>query len=731
MTSMQQITHPLRECRGNLQIKRVAVVDDAFDKVSSNIFQEGELIDFISVVNEDDQLIRDFHRLISDTDSEEILCSENLSDDNLALLWDRRAQDTHGLKEVLQSTLFRIHEPKVLQVERLCQFLAEQLEIEKVERFGTTAEYPSDPFDIAFIDYRFGPSRQEESVDRAVRWARHFYEKGQAFIILMSAEVGTLGRRDDFREKSTLTRGLFEYLDKEEIEDSGKFCNRLNSFCAGLSTRHKIHDFAKAAEEAADEALVSLKKSIHALGLEDYAHLEHISLHKDGHPLGDYMLWLLGEYFAHNLAVNSSLQAARKSVNSIKYDRLMPFQRPPSTMLAKMYSAAITEPVHEGWGPHPRVAQETEEDAEVEMGGGSEIDPGSLGSENVEATVGAASIANVPLYQLGDLLVATKEKPVYMVLNAGCDLQFSPEERKCDMEQSILLIPGHLEKYCERGSDKKMKRTELFELGEERFRIVWQRTRVKAYPHKEIRLEFRQQGYERKRRLKLPYALEVQQYFAAQLTRIGLPTPTPVFSELDIEVYGKDAEGNCQSLGPVRSGMVVYHHHRSSDQFVLTVDCVQEVLNLIDGFIAEVKSEAEEELPTAAVSLPEAPTETTPRADTKAKRRKKYLEELIESRRVTAERCVFQYRLHDVPKSGETERPKVDGISESDRQKLIKVKHSDSLTGEYLDNAPVILTFSLSVTTATSHVNTPEIEKATRPIVDEAAANSSQEEPPR
>ena len=174
----------------------------------------------------------------------------------------------------------------------------------------------------------------------------------------MSVEMEARVHQELFRRDSKLTRGLFEFVDKDEIKDAGKFSNRLNSFCAGFDTRHKIHEFASAAEAAVDEAAATLKESLHALGLEDFVYLEQISLQEDGHPLGDYMLWLFGEYFAHKLSVSPSLQPARNLVNGLKYERFLPLQRPPSVMLAKMYSSAITEPVHEGWNPHPRDVQE-------------------------------------------------------------------------------------------------------------------------------------------------------------------------------------------------------------------------------------------------------------------------------------------------------------------------------------------------------------------------------------
>ncbi len=747
----QAIPHPLRESMSKHNITRVAVVDDAFDPVSLSSFQEGEDREFIDAVNEDDGLLREFHSVATGAESNRVLSVADLTEDIAARLWQNR-ESLVGLKGILGTTLFRVQDRKVAQVTALYKFLKEVLEIASVKTYGTGSEMPADEFDLAFIDYRFGPSRDERSVERAVRWATHLYHNGRTFIVLMSAESEAKARQDVFRKNSKLTRGLFEFVAKDEIEDSGKFSNRLKSFCAGLSTRHEIHHFAVAAEAAATESLDALKESIHSLGIEDYAYLEQISLREDGHPLGDYMLWLFGEYFAHKLSVNQSLHKARSSVNGLKYERFLPLQRPPSVMLATMYSAAITEPVFEGWGPHPRdlpkddnasAAASHPEGLVAE--GAIESPAGERAQEPAPATAPATATGQtdaagsqvpavaqdvMPLYQLGDLLVATKEKPAYLVINAGCDLQFSPgTTRECDPEQSILLIPGRFELLHERGEETNAKRTELYELQGERFRVIWQHTRATAVPHKSVRQQFEAKGYHRKTRLKLAYALEVQQHFAAQLTRVGVPTPTPVFREHPVEVYGKGADNNFLKIGSVANGVVVFHH-KDSDQFVLTVDCINEVLQLIDRYAAQVEGEISRDATVAAGSAvpvpqqratePVAPSPESRKgaggverdagqeAATRAKRRRKYLEELRTSREALALSCCFQESLSDIPVAGEANQH-IDVISPTDKRTRLEIRHAPSLNGKFLGNAPLVLAFAMPKASAPEQ---PEVDQA-------------------
>jgi hypothetical protein len=354
----------------------------------------------------------------------------------------------------------------------------------------------------------------------------------------------------------------------------------------------------------------------------------------------------------------------------------------------------------------------------------------------------------MPLYQLGDLLIADKDKPAFLILNAGCDLQFSPGKRDCDPEQTILLVPGRFEPLHERGDETNVKRTELFELGEERFRIIWQHTRAIALPYYKVLPTHQPKGYDRRWRLKLPYALEVQQHFASQLTRVGVPTPTPVFRERPVEIYGKNADGTCRHLGTIRDGIIVFHH-RQREQFVLTVDCLHSVLDHIDKYIIEVEAELRSaaaptgtsEAPRTAAtnaSVTDAPVATgqdapkeapqvsqkgarkeivrdpVKEAAKRAERRQKYVGELRELRVLLAHSCIFQDNLNDLPAlNGKV--PQVEEIVKDAKSSTVvrlEIIHTAGLSGQFPSGAPIVLGFSLpdmsSAPGALEEVSPPE-----------------------
>ena len=614
--------HPVHRSLEKHRIHRVAVVDDAFDTVSLASLQEGEDQEFIDAVNEDDTLLKEFHKLVSNKDSDELLAKDALTDATVGLIWDKRAA-LGALGPVVARTLFRVLEQKVSQVEKLSRFSRTILASKRSSVFARARRFQTtSSISRSLTTDSVRPGNRSQWIAR-VRWAMHLYQNGKAFIILMSVEMEARVQQELFRRKSELTRGLFEFVDKKEIKDSGKLSNRLNSFCTDSIHATKSTSSRVPPRPPSTRRLPHSKNRCMLLDWKTLLIWSRSACKKTGIRWATTCCGCSASTFAHKLSVNASLQPARNLVNGLKYERFLPLQRPPSVMLAKMYSSAITEPVHEGWNPHPRDVQETTtgpstqpvaaaeaisppegeasvapEVAQTPAGGAmgpTDTPPPSPSAEakavtaenpqgaTVQATTGIVfevqadalpSTKGMPLYQLGDLLIADRHKPAFLILNAGCDLQFSPGKRDCDPQRTILLVPGRFEPLYERGDEKNVKRTELFELDEERFRIIWQHTHVRGMPCYQVRPEHEPNGYTRKWRLKLPYALEVQQHFASQLTRVGVPTPTPLFRERPVEIYGKAANGDCCHLRTIPNGMIVFHH-RDRDQFVLTVDCVQ------------------------------------------------------------------------------------------------------------------------------------------------------------
>ena len=80
-------------------------------------------------------------------------------------------------------------------------------------------------------------------------------------------------------------------------------------------------------------------RMIRKLSFEDYANIQWFSLSPDGHPLGDYMLWLYKSLFAHLLHGHPRVLEEQKRLDSISFKDFIPWQQGPSLDLADVYSA--------------------------------------------------------------------------------------------------------------------------------------------------------------------------------------------------------------------------------------------------------------------------------------------------------------------------------------------------------------------------------------------------------
>ena len=110
-----------------------------------------------------------------------------------------------------------------------------------------------------------------------------------------------------------------------------------------------------------------------------------------------------------------------------------------------------------------------------------------------------------------------------------------------------------------------------------------------------------------------------------------------------------------------------------------------EVLDSMDKFIVAVANELKAAPGTPAPGQDEAKI---------ADRRKKYLNDLRESRASLARTCIFQDTLHDLPLLNKTES-QIEEFSKTDKRGRLEIRHAATLTGRFPGNAPIVLTFSL------------------------------------
>lgn len=435
---------------------------------------------------------------------------------------------------------------KKKEVERFIKPLEDELKLTAV-RLSSEQEFTETSARLIFLDYYLGPEKSGEAIQAAVQRAESIYkaypEHGEKpLIILMSSFEDVAMHKEEFRKRSRLIGGMFEFVPKKDLGNRDRLFLKVGSWAMGLAEGYKIQHFVEAIERSTKEATFQFVDGIKALTLEDYGHIQRLSLQEDGHPLGDYMLWLFGSFFG-DLLFHKQLDVRKhqKTLDALWVDHAPPCQQPPSIKLAEMYRAALFDPSVEELGPHPLETSTKDE----------------------------------PHMRLGDLFLKDTTNEVFLVISPECDLAFSPRgKRGCDPDQSVLLIPGILQPIHEplpKGSDL---RTELFEHNGSAYRILWNKKQVRSERLGKIGNCLRTFHYERRARFRLPYALMIQQAFAADLTRVGMPVAPPIYRPVVLHAYTEGSDGKPAALHEPQENAAFLALGRTGTHLVLTVDYV-------------------------------------------------------------------------------------------------------------------------------------------------------------
>ena len=128
----------------------------------------------------------------------------------------------------------------------------------------------------------------------------------------------------------------------------------------------------------------------------------------------------------------------------------------------------------------------------------------------------------------------------------------------------------------------KSRVTHLFEIDKEIFKIVWNHEGVLTKRYGDAVEWLESEGYRKKARLIAAHALEMQQHFAATLTRVGMPVAPPLPRPATVQIFGRNEDGTLIKLGEdIHGGVVI-----DKEGFRFTVEGFREILERVNDAIA-------------------------------------------------------------------------------------------------------------------------------------------------
>lgn len=578
--SASSSVHPTARKLEESGVTKVAIVDDAFDPPVRSDFPAGQLASFVAAVADDDEAAKEIEVVLG----KEPMGEADIANHDLALLCVEPPA-LKALRPHYDRWLDPVIRAKTLPLTSLARTLEEDLGRE-IQRCGQAESLPDASAQIVFLDYYLGPTGQAASVDRAKAAldavdARYKGAAALPLVVLMSSVEVTPQMVSDFRDATGRVAGMFYFIRKAELANKDHLFIRLSTLAGALRAGNLIQRFTDSLSASIDRAGAQFVQDVRRLSLEDYAYVQMLCLQAEGQPLGDYMLWLYGAHFGHLLFQSTGVRAAQRALDPLTFRDLPPGQGLPSPLLAEMYRNTLFDTADDL--VHPRsvaAAAAGPEPAAVEIS----ADPKPVEPEVGDRT--AVSDGN-PLDQmylhLGDLFVRQATGTVLMVMNAQCDLEFTPDHggRQFKPAKSVLFIPGRLLPVFDALSeaDERRPRTELFEFQGKAYRIVWDTKRIVGRAYEGLSAWLGAEGYALEARLRLPFALQIQQAFAADLTRIGMPVPPPLPQRADLWLCCPAADGSCEVLFKDSESAAFFATHEglqctASEEFVLSVRSV-------------------------------------------------------------------------------------------------------------------------------------------------------------
>jgi hypothetical protein len=547
---------------------KAAIIDDAFDNIIVGEIPMDELREFHQIVDANSDLLSLLKRLrIRRPDLDELSDDDPIYIKYLNQLWRAKDKDA-TLHQMLTQGIFSTRYENSTALENICRNI-EGCNIEVI-RYGSSFNYKKfkkGDYDFIFIDYYLGVTGTPEAEKKAKGLAKEIYaacpKNKKPVTILMSSHPNVKELKSSFRSQANILEVGFIFYSKSDLSDDDTISLRIKALKTSLSYIHNIQKYLGALSNAADEALKKFQEEIKSLSIEDYAFIQYSKLKEDRHPLGDYMSWLYGSRWGSLLFNHEQFRLQQKKIDALNIPDPIWMQEMPSEHVAKIYASALFDEHLEDIKTHP-------------LNNDNSTSPG---------------VKKFHLH-LGDILSAINSSTVYMVSNPQCDL-----EREVPLTRSIILIPGELVLLTQSTlpNSHSQTKTNFFNLDEKSYRILWKVKDVITIPYGKMPYWKQKHKLKRQHRLKLPFALEIQQVFSSSLTRIGNPVSPPLREPVCVEVLVRSKDGLPSVFLEKINNVAFFTHIRDEKgekhKIILTIEFAILFKNKIKEYLQKLKVE--------------------------------------------------------------------------------------------------------------------------------------------
>ena len=354
-------------------------------------------------------------------------------------------------------------------------------------------------FELVFLDYYLEDGSNDTSTaeDIASR-AASSCTSSQQQLILMSSDPNVRSDRRKFRSTSRVPGPSFAFVSKPELDATWKIKAHLKMLAKALPHSRAIYGYISSVKEYLDTATKELGLLLDDLDLGDLAHLQNLALQADGHPLGDYLSWLVSSHLT-SLTFEGDLRTKQDEVDSIEFDTTLVHPLELSGIITTFHHSALFS---RNLGPlrgHPRAVSDPDR-------------------------------PQLPFARLGDVYFDQDRSRALVILSADCQLSFAPgTKRSLDESTPVLLVPGTPLPVHKREQGAHHAATYGIEHKSEIYRIEWNFKKYFSTSVGALQAKLVTEGFDisNRDRLRPLYALQLQYQFANFLFTVGSPIPPP------------------------------------------------------------------------------------------------------------------------------------------------------------------------------------------------------------
>ncbi len=352
---------------------------------------------------------------------------------------------------------------------------------------------------VIFLDLFLGSADREEAVQNAASTIRELIKSTPTqppSVILMSRSPQLLEIAPRLRDDAEILGCQFRVMSKSQLNDVATVAENIYELVVSHPDAVVLSQFMVAWSVALDRSKQAFMRSIRSLDLADYANVQALVLESEGEPLGDYALDLYDLHLHSLLEGEADLVAAAQRITTINWKNYPPAQFTPSPALT-----AITD----GCFFHNQVR----------------TDSYLVADRNRMPRLGEIFLAPIRKEDSADPTTEVGKRYAYVVLSQACDLQHGETDR-------LLLLRGEAKTHSwKEHKPASSTRTPVMRVDNDTFSIDWDTVCPETWMMKELP-KILDGGVRRVRTLRMPFALQLQQAFIGNLSRVGtlavLPT---------------------------------------------------------------------------------------------------------------------------------------------------------------------------------------------------------------